>query len=355
MGIVLAGLIAGCTAVSYYSGVAAGQIRLLSARRDVEAVLADPDTAPETKAQLARVAGILAFSQERLQLEVGDRYATYVALPRSHLVWNVFAAPEFDTSGKRWCYPIVGCAVYRGYFHEQGAMDEARALERRGFDTYVGGVAAYSTLGWFDDPLVSTFIRWGDEQLAELLFHELAHSRVFIRDDAGFNEAFASFVGQRGVVEWFERREIDPSDYLVGERAQRKLFDYLVDWRGRLGDIYAMAIADDQKRRLKVASFEAMHGCYQQYRDQLGGGRFDRYMSRPFNNARLLTIGTYHRWVAAFEALFRQADGNWSVFYQLAGDLSELPFEVRQQRLEMLAEEQITHRPDDENADEIQC
>ena len=217
------GVATGCATLSWYGDAAIGQMRILAARRDVADVLADPRTAPETAANLQRVADILSFAERYLRLETGQRYRTYVALERDTLAWNVFAAPEFSLDAHRWCYPIVGCAVYRGFFDPDKAQREAATLAARGFDVHVGRVAAYSTLGWFDDPLVSTFIDYSDERLAELLFHELAHGTLFVPGDSSFNEAFATFVGREGALEWLRAQGRDTAPYVASHRASARL------------------------------------------------------------------------------------------------------------------------------------
>ena len=316
-----AGLAAGCGTLSWYGDAAIGQVRILAARRDVAEVLADPRTPLETAARLERVEGILSFAEQHLRLETGQRYRTYVALERDTLAWNVFAAPEFSLDAHRWCYPIVGCAVYRGFFDFDKAQREAATFAARGFDVHVGRVAAYSTLGWFDDPLVSTFIDYSDERLVELLFHELAHGTLFVPGDSSFNEAFATFVGRAGALEWLRAQGRDTAPYVASHRASARLARFLGAWRERLRALYAEPLAEDQRRILKAAMMEAMRGCHAERRAHLGA-RFDGYMSRPFNNARLAAFGAYEDRTRAFRTLFDRADGNWEAFYRVTRNLA---------------------------------
>ena len=315
------GLATGCATLSWYGDAAIGQMRILAARRDVADVLADPRTAPETAANLQRVEDILSFAERHLRLETGQRYRTYVALERDTLAWNVFAAPEFSLDAHRWCYPIVGCAVYRGFFDPDKAQREAATLAARGFDVHVGRVAAYSTLGWFDDPLVSTFIDYSDERLAELLFHELAHGTLFVPGDSSFNEAFATFVGREGALEWLRAQGRDTAPYVASHRASARLARFLGAWRERLRALYAKPLAEDQRRLLKAAMMEAMRGCHAERRAHRGA-RFDGYMSRPFNNARLAAFGAYEDLTRAFRTLFDRADGKWEAFYRVTRNLA---------------------------------
>ena len=243
--------VVGCSTVGFYTQAVGGQLHLITHRVAVSELIDSSATPDELRARLERIEAILAFAEDRLALPVGDRYRSYVDVDKPFLVWNVVAAPEFETAPLNRCYPIIGCAAYRGYFNEKGALKEAERLRDRGFDVHVGGAAAYSTLGWFDDPIVSTFADWRTERLAELLFHELAHSVVYLKNDTAFNEAFASFVGEQGVGMW-----LGPNGLPGFERAQRdekQLFALLAGWRERLDTIYAEDIPMAEKRRRKEA------------------------------------------------------------------------------------------------------
>ena len=343
--------VVGCSTVGFYTQAVGGQLHLITHRVAVSELIDSSATPDELRARLERIEAILAFAEDRLALPVGDRYRSYVDVDKPFLVWNVVAAPEFETAPLNRCYPIIGCAAYRGYFNEKGALKEAERLRDRGFDVHVGGAAAYSTLGWFDDPIVSTFADWRTERLAELLFHELAHSVVYLKNDTAFNEAFASFVGEQGVGMW-----LGPNGLPGFERAQRdekQLFALLAGWRERLDTIYAEDIPMAEKRRRKEASFEALRACYAMHRDRMGGGRFDEYMARPFNNARLATISTYQRYVPAFARLFRVAGGDWATFYASVVELGRDA--ARGEKLAELLQEEIAHRGYDEGADQVEC
>ena len=212
-GLLLLPVAGGCQTVAYYAHTALGQWRVLQAREPVDQVLADLEprrdgdpAAAQLYRRLSYSQAVLDFAARRLALDADGRYRTYVALERPAVVWNVFAAPPLSLEPHRWCYPIVGCAPYRGFFDEAYARRRAEALARRGLETYVGPVAAYSTLGWFEDPLLSTFVAWTEPDLAALLFHELAHGEVWAAGDVAFNESFATFVGRQGLTAWLESR-----------------------------------------------------------------------------------------------------------------------------------------------------
>ena len=321
----------GCeSALSYYPHLAFGQLRLLAARRDVAEVLADPATPPALAHALGRVEGHLKFAQTRLRLPVGGRYQSYVQLKREAVVWNVFAAPEFSVAPVRWRHPLIGAAAYRGFFDLERAQRAAQSLAARGFDTQVSGAAAYSTLGWFDDPLLSTFINLPDARLAELLFHELAHGALFTSGDTAFNEAFATFVGQRGTLEWLAAQGRDAQPTRAAFRARVDQAAFLLAWRDRFAALYARPLAEDQRRILKARLFAEMRACYAQ---RPGAAALPRHL----NNAVFVAVAAYQRWTGAFAAIFDAAARQWPAFHAQAKAIGELPAPERAQRLAALA------------------
>ena len=305
-------------------------------------IAADPETAPDVAAKLRLIADLLHFAEAELSLPTGNRYRRYVARDGVPL-WNVVAAPEFAVEALPRCYPVVGCAIYRGYFSKQAAEREAVRLEAD-YDVYISPVAAYSTLGWFDDPILKSFLGFEAPALADLIFHELAHSVVYVQGDSVFNESFASFVGNRGAVLWLQREGGDGDAYEAQLAAQRAYGAFLRHWRDRLAALYAQPIAQAAKRRLKAAAFHAMRACYRRERRQLGNGLYDAAMARPFNNARLALVGAYADLKPGFERLFDEVGGDWSAFYARVGALAE---ETKDERRHALghANEPGTARP----------
>ena len=341
--------VAGCGSWSYYRDAAIGQMRILAARRPVTEVLADPGTTPETAARLGRVDAILTFAETQLHLPVGNRYRSYVALDRDAVVWNVFAAPEFSLTPHQWCYPVIGCAVYRGFFNLEAAQREAAALAAQGFDVLVGRVAAYSTLGWFDDPLLSTFIGYPDAHLAELLFHELAHAALFVPGDSAFSEAFATFVGREGAVQWLRAGERDPEPYLAAERATLRRAEFFRAWRVPLGRLYGEAWPEDQRRLLKAGLFAAMRACHAELAARDAG--FAGSLPARLNNAYLAATGTYEDHTTAFAALMARAKGEWRAFHESALELAARPPDERAAALRRLAQaREAFHSPADPEA-----
>ena len=330
LGLLAATLSSGCEGtLSYYPHLALGQLRLLAARRDVAEVLRDPHTPPALARDLARVQGYLQFAGERLGLPIDGRYGSYVQLDRPAVVWNVFATPEFSVAPVTWRHPLIGAAVYRGFFGLERARRAARALATRGFDAQVRGAAAYSTLGWFDDPLLSTFIDLPDERLAALLFHELAHGKLFVPGDSAFNEAFATFVGREGVIEWANAHGRDSQAIRAAFRAQAERAAFLLAWRERFAALYTRPLADDQRRLLKEELFAAMRACHA----RRGGG----VLPARLNNAIFVAVTTYERWTGAFATLFDEAAKRWPVFFARAQAVGSLPAAERKRHLDALA------------------
>lgn len=366
--------LSGCQSLGYYGHAAAGQIRLMQAREPVDEIVAelrqrDADGSEQLDAadrlllhRLTLTRQLLEFAETTLTLPVGRRYRSYVDLERPYVVWNLFAAPPLSLEAHRWCYPLVGCAPYRGFFDPTRAEQQARQLQAAGLETYVGGVAAYSTLGWFADPLLSSFVFWPEPQLAELLFHELAHGVVWVRGDVGFNESFATFVGTQGVSDWYASRGGAP----VGVPATRldgwqRLQGLLTRLRGALKELYGSDLEDDRKSAEKTRLLAAARDCYADQRALLGGGRYDTLLA-SLNNAVLASLATYQDLVPAFRRLFGRHHGDWASFFAAVRALAAMPAPDRAAALGVVpaagnasAQQQIADGGDDGGADEVQC
>lgn len=195
-------LLNGCSSAAYYGQLAEGQWQLLRARQPVEQVVADPATSAQLRARLEHASQARVFASQQLKLPDNRSYRVYADIGRPYVVWNVFATPELSLQPVTHCFPIAGCVAYRGYYQQGAARGAAALMRQEGMDAYVGGVEAYSTLGWFDDPILSSMVGWSEERLATLIFHELAHQRFYVQDDTEFNESFASFVEQEGTRQW---------------------------------------------------------------------------------------------------------------------------------------------------------
>jgi predicted aminopeptidase len=352
--------LAGCQTIAYYAHVTRGQIEVLTSRTPVPRLMARLDASRDSDSAAARLyqrldytQQVLAFAEEDLGLRVGRRYRTFVDLDRPAVIWNVVAAPALSLEAHQWCYPLVGCAPYRGFFDHALAERQADRLRRRGYDTYVGPVTAYSTLGWFADPLLSTFIHLPEADLVELLLHELAHGEVWVPGDVAFNESFATFVGRQGAIEWGVTPTTD-----AGER--RRLLELLAQTRDALQRVYQSPLDEAARLDGKAAVLGAAVRCHDAHFELLGRGRY-RPLVASLDNARLAAFSTYEDLVPAFATLFREVGGRWDGFFDAVGTLAAADAATRAERLRRYLEagvsgqQQVASGGDDHRADEVQC
>jgi predicted aminopeptidase len=348
----------GCESIGYYAHVTGGQLALLNARQPVEEVIAGLGESEDgaLKARLISSQQILEFAERELGLPVGDRYRSYVDLGREAAVWNLFAAPSLSLEAHTWCYPFVGCAPYRGYFAREKAEDYRARLEADGLETYLGTVSAYSTLGWFDDPLLSTFIDMPETDFIELIFHELAHSKVWVKGDATFNESFASFVGRQGLEAWLLAQGQSElfEQHLAREEGWAAAVDLLMLARTHLEDVYGSNADDAGKLALKKRTLDATANCLKAHAAKSGNPGFGRLVKR-LNNAYLASLATYSDFVGVFEQIFQEEDGDWERFYARVAALGELDGDARTRLLDESAQEQVAATGDDDRTDQIQC
>ena len=327
-------LLTACSQLRDLPHLAAGQWQLLHERQAVPDLLADPAQPAALKARLREAALARDFASRRLALPDNGSYRSYVELGRPYVVWNLFASPEFSLQPLTHCFPLAGCVAYRGYFAPGRARGAAALLRQEGWDTAVVGIEAYSTLGWFDDPLLSSMLRRSDAELVGLIFHELAHQQFYLPGDTAFNESFARFVELEGLRQWREQRGLPAADGRL-ERQREQFTALLLASRGRLEALYAQTLPAPAMRQAKQAEFARLRHDYRQLRDQQwqGDRRFDAWINAPLNNARLLPVGLYEQWLQAFARLFAQSDGDWPRFYQAVEALAQQPDAVREQQL----------------------
>lgn len=311
--------LAGCESASYYSQAIGGQLSLLSRSRPVEDWLADPATPPELRGRLLKAREIREFASRKLDLPDNGSYHSYAQLDRRYVVWNVYAAAELSVAAKQACFPFAGCVSYRGFFSEADARRHAEGLRKQGYDVYVGGVAAYSTLGWLDDPLLSTFIGFSDTQLARLVFHELAHQKVYAKNDTGFNESFAVTVEEEGVRRWLEAggRGAELEVFRAGQLRKREFAARVRQTRERLALLYQGSISREEKLQLKRSEFDRLRADY------------PATVPAEPNNAFLISIALYTEMVPAFERLLVACNGDLKEFYERAGKIGTLPKDER--------------------------
>jgi predicted aminopeptidase len=327
----------GCASLGYYGQTVGGHLGVMQRRVPLARAIADPKTRPATRERLQQVEQIRRFAVGELGLPDNSSYRSYADLERPYVLWNVFAAPEFELEALQSCFPLVGCLNYRGYYAEQDARSYADGLARKGHDVYVGGVAAYSTLGWFSDPVLNTMLRWSETQLAGVIFHELAHQKLYVRDDSSFNESFATAVQEEGVRRWLDHQgDAALRQAAADESRRREDFVRLVEaTRARLQQLYASGQPPEQMRAAKAQAFAEMRVEYT--RLKAGWGAYNGYdawfADKDLNNAKLLAVATYHEWVPAFRALLKDADGDLQRFYADAGLAARLPPEMRRRWL----------------------
>jgi predicted aminopeptidase len=328
--LLLATPLGGC----YYLHVTAGQLDLNARRVPIESVLSDPAASPGLRDRLAYVNEVRLFAAAELGLPDNGSYTQYADLGRSHVVWNVFAAPEFDVAPKRWCFPVAGCVAYRGYFDEAKAQRSGASLARRGYDVHVAPVAAYSTLGHFADPVLSSMLRYDDVTLAALLFHELAHQVAYAPGDSDFSEAFATVVEFEGTRRWLEARGRDGEleGFLEARRRFFAVADLMVAARAGLAGLYASGLSPEAMREAKARAFESLREDYRKLRAgwNPGGASMDGLLEGELNNARLGAISTYHRCVPGLTAELERIGRDLEAFYALARRLAAGPAVERQ-------------------------
>ncbi|HJV84858.1 MAG TPA: aminopeptidase [Noviherbaspirillum sp.] len=334
----IATLVGGCAQVGYFVQAAQGQFALLSDARPIDDWLANPETGVKLKDKLTRVKSIRAFAARDLGLPDNDTFTTYADLKRPFVMWNVVATPELSLKPLEWCFPVAGCVNYRGYYSKSDAQAYASELRAEKYDVEVSGVPAYSTLGWFKDPVLSTFIRYPDGEVARMVFHELAHQVVYVPGDSRFNESFAVSVEEAGVERWLAKYGDDKTraDYAAYEARKQDFLSMLLKYRKELQANYDRPVSDNEKRKEKAAIFQALKDEYQVLKKSWGGYTgYDRWFAEPLSNAHLSAIATYHDFVPGFRALMAQT-GTMSRFYEAVRALAALDKEERHRELAAL-------------------
>jgi len=334
-------LLAGCTEAGYYNQAAQGHFALMAAARPVAEWLGDPATPEPLRERLQSAKEIRRFAADALGLPDNDSYTAYADLKRPAAVWNVFATPELSLELKTWCYPVLGCAGYRGYFDRAAADSMAAELSNAGYDVNVTPVPAYSTLGWFSDPLLNTFIFASDAELARLIFHELSHQVVYARDDTVFNESFATAVEREGVRRWLAAHGDDRQRAAWAAFSQRReeFLGLLLAHRNRLAEVFRSGSSVEEKRAAKAAVFDELQREYRRLRQERWNGfaGYDRFFERRLTSAHLAAVGAYNDLVPAFEALLAESGGDLASFYDRVRQLGAMDKPTRTAALRRLA------------------
>jgi predicted aminopeptidase len=325
--------LSGCSTIGFYTQAIHGQAEILDRARPIPAVMEDARVAQRVKQKLAVVEDVRRFAGAQLELPANHQYTRYTELGRRYVSWVLFAAPEFSVEGKTWWYPFVGRLEYRGYFSEKAARAEAKRLKSKGLEVYAGGVEAYSTLGVFHDPVLNTFFHRSDAELAEVIFHELTHVKLFLPGDSDFNEAFATANAQAGVRRWLlakgDRAAL--ARYETSLAKDHEIVALLLATREKLGGLYARHdLAPAQMRERKAAILAQLHTGYLDIRRRHhGDSLYDRAFAKPWNNARLNTVSAYYDLVPGFERLLAREHGNLHAFY---ADVEKMRYMSKEER-----------------------
>ncbi len=330
-------LVSGCSTISYYHQSISGHFKLISKREHIVDIVNDPARDEKLIKQLLLVEELRSFASKQLKLPENDSYRSYVQLDKPYVTWNVFAAPEFSIALQQWCFLVIGCVPYRGYFAESEANNYAQQLSRQGLDVYVAGVPAYSTLGWFDDPLLSSMLDRGEIVTASYIFHELAHQQFYLKGDGAFNEAFATAVEEIGVLDWLhnQNRSQDMQrydDWLL----QKSIFsEFVKNSRDEFETLYQQEydlqkmkvekeiLIAEMRRRFTDLSSENKHIA-----------RYSKWMSGPLNNAQLGAISLYRELVPAFRRIFGLCGNDFEKFYSYVETIAKLSEEQRETTLQ---------------------
>jgi len=325
-------LLNACSDFGYYWHTSTGHIALMNQRVYIDNILEDPDLDPKFRERLLLVKAIRVFSVETLALPESGSYNNYVQLDRAYALQNLFAAAEFSTDLYLWCYPIVGCAGYRGYYDAEMLASYVEQLKAQNFDTYVGNVPAYSTLGWFDDPVLSSFIYWPDYRLAGLLFHELSHQRIYIKNDTQFNESLAVAVQQAGTELWLKTSQHGQQleEYRRWIEYQGEVITLIKETRETLAELYRSDDDEVSMREQKQLILAGSRDNYAalalrlNYRDG-----FANWFAGNLNNARLGSVSAYHAQTPAFLAILKAQNYDFEAFFKTVESISKLDKSAR--------------------------
>lgn len=326
----------GCSSLGYLAHTANGHFKVMSKRQSIEQVLKQEDTNTSLRRDLNTVQNIRAYASNELALPDNKSYTQYVELERDFVTWVVFAAPELSLRAINWCFWIVGCVPYRGYFDPNMAEKFADSLRTQNLEVHIAPVAAYSTLGWFSDPVLSSMLNKGVIVTADYIIHELAHQKVYIKDDTEFNEAFATAVATAGVQKWLFQANDMPSllKYQNQLNKKKQIYALVKKLRQRLENVYDSSLADNLKRKHKQLAFEeyqadttALLNTWQQ------GELYQRWAVEGMNNAKLNAMAAYYELVPDFLNLLKDCEQKFARFYEVVSSMQILTREQRRKSL----------------------
>ena len=330
--------LSGCVNLPYYAQAIDGHVNVLWQSQPISTIIADPDTDSNLKQTLTKVLTLREFASHELKLPNNKSYTKYADLKRPYAVWNVFAAPELSIELKKWCFIKAGCVGYRGFFSQTKAKHHAKKLGDDGYDVHVGGVRAYSTLGWFNDPVLNTFIGYSELELARLIFHELAHQVVYVPGDTVFNESFATTVEREGIKRWLMKNNATKEHAAYKAKLKRQnIFNSLVlHHRDRLAMLFASNKSEAVKRAGKARILDDLQEQFSLLRtSSVKFNSYDRWFAQQINNALLATVSIYTQLLPAFQTLLAQQNGDMAQFFEVVKEISKLPKKERTSILQM--------------------
>ena len=318
-------LISGCSTINYYTQSIQGQFEVIQKSQSINLLLGENNLSNSQRERLETILELRKFSTDQLGLPNNNSYLSYADLGRDYVIWNIFATEEFSLSPIKWCYLIVGCLDYRGYFSESEAKQHAMKLKEQGHDIYLGGVSAYSTLGWFDDPVLNTMLRWSDIQLATVMFHELAHQQIYIKNDTKFNESYAEVVATIGVTKWLEQSADNNvlSKYMQSQTQEKQFISLVMEYKALLSKLNLSEIGKELMRSQKELIFKQMKDKYNNLKSHWKNDPYSQWFSTGLNNAKLSAIVTYQQYASSFIGIFDKLDRDLERFYSLIKSLSE--------------------------------
>lgn len=329
-------MMSGCAHLGYYTQAVQGHFAVLAEAKPIDRWLDDPSVADDLKNRLKRVREIRSFAARELALPNNGSYTKYADLGRKFVMWNVVATPELSLTPERWCFPVAGCVDYRGYYSREAAQAFADKLSRQSLDVRVSGVPAYSTLGWFSDPVLSTFIEYPDAELTRLIFHELAHQIAYAPGDSQFNESFATAVEEVGVMRWLKVYGNDAmrEQYRAYQQRKEDFLNLLSTYGRLLDDNFSRPVSDTEKRQRKTEIFAELQKHYIRIKSEQWDGYagYDRWFGERMTNAHFALIATYHDLVPAFRALLEK-ESHLPDFYQAVNKLAKMDKAARRRTL----------------------
>ena len=326
-----------CAQLDYYSQSIAGQWEIISHSKPIEEILLDENVPDSVKEKLSSINKIRNFAIEDLKLPGKNSYLSYADINRKYVVWNIIATPKLSLKPVKWCYPVAGCLDYRGYFEKQDALNQAKLLREEGYDVFIGGVSAYSTLGWFDDPVLNTMLKKDSNNLIKIIFHELAHQKIYIRNDTEFNEAFAETVAIIGTRKWLStyRSKSELEEFNRKQKVEDRFVSIVLKARNELEKIYNSGLPDQLKLQIKNRILANMREEYKStwtYHDN--ESNYDEWFENEINNAKITAVVTYRNLIPGFVQLLEYSENNLDSFYRLVKAMEQCSLPERRTILE---------------------